>query len=149
MLDDKGYVMYCPLTKVQRQWSDRKKVVEEPLFKGFVFVQLADQNKWQVKQIAGVRNFLYWLGKPAQVPQQEIDTIKKFLQEFDDVTIVTNNLEANDAVLVKQGLLMNYEGIVVEVSGSSALVNINSMGMQLKASFKKENLHLLQKAPGA
>ncbi|HMJ47328.1 MAG TPA: transcription termination/antitermination NusG family protein, partial [Ferruginibacter sp.] len=36
-LDERGVENYCPLNRVNRQWSDRKKVVLEPLFKGYVF----------------------------------------------------------------------------------------------------------------
>ena len=48
LLDDKDIVHYCPLNKVTRQWSDRKKVVMEPLFKGYIFVQVTEEKKWEL-----------------------------------------------------------------------------------------------------
>ena len=55
-LGDKGYIVYCPLNKVLRQWSDRKKIVLEPLFKGYIFVQIEDRDKSYVKTIDGIVN---------------------------------------------------------------------------------------------
>ena len=143
-LADRGIVHYCPLNKVQKQWSDRKKVVLEPLFKGYVFVQVDDLKKWDIKLVDGILNFVYWLGKPAVVKPNEIDTIRKFLQEFTDVEVVNASPDAQDKVVVKQGLLMNYKGIVVEVIGNKAKVNIESMGLQLSAVFDIKNLEVIR-----
>ncbi|WP_204268528.1 transcription termination/antitermination NusG family protein, partial [Escherichia coli] len=38
----KGVESWCPLQKVERQWSDRKKIIEDPLFKSYVFVKIDD-----------------------------------------------------------------------------------------------------------
>src|SRR6187402_1930352 len=78
----KGIEHYCPLNRVMKQWSDRKKVVLEPLFKGYIFVKLEEALKWDIKALDGIINFVYWLGKPALVKEDEINTIRKFLQEF-------------------------------------------------------------------
>ncbi len=139
-LAEKGIVHYCPLNKVQKQWSDRKKIVMEPLFKGYVFVQVEADQKWDIKQVDGILNYVYWLGKPALVRDEEIDTIRKFLQEFSDVEVVNASIDANDTVVVKQGVLMNYKGIVLEVIGNKARVKIESMGVGLSALFDVKNL---------
>lgn len=140
LLQSKDIEHYCPLNRVLKQWSDRKKVVLEPLFKGYIFVKLDEANKWDIKNIEGVINFVYWLGKPARVREDEIDTIKKFLQEFNGVEVVERQLNVHSRVLVKQGVLMNYRGIIIEITGSKARVNIESMGIQLSAVFDKKNL---------
>lgn len=145
LLAEKGIPHYCPLNKVQKQWSDRKKVVMEPLFKGYVFVQVNEQKKWDIRLVDGILNYVYWLGKPAIVREEEIDTIKKFLQEFNDVEVVNASLDTHDTVLVKQGVLMNYKGIVLEVMGNRARVNIESMGLGLSAVFDVKNLELVRK----
>jgi transcription antitermination factor NusG len=140
VLDEKGVETYCPLNKVYRQWSDRRKLVHEPLFKGYVFIHLEDENKWDVKKIDGILNFVYWNGKPAIVRDEEIDTIKKFLSEFSDVEVEDLKLAVQTPVRIKRGVLMNYQGIVVEVMGNKAKVKIESMGVQLSAIFEKKNL---------
>jgi transcription antitermination factor NusG len=143
LLQDKGIVNYCPLNKVMHQWSDRKKAVLEPLFKGYVFVQVDEKLKWDILNFNGIVNYVHWLGKPAKIRNSEIDTIRRFLNEFDAVEVIETNMQLNSAVQVKQGVLMNYKGIVIELSGNRAKVKIESMGIQLSAFFDKKNLELV------
>lgn len=140
---DNGIENYCPINKVTRQWSDRKKIVLEPVFKGYVFVKVEEDKKWQVTKIHGVLNFVYWLGKPAQIRDEEIDLIRKFLHEFNDVQVEPKGFVVNSEVRIKQGVLMNYQGIVVEVLGNRAVVKINTLDLQLSAHFDKKNLELI------
>ena len=141
ILDEQGIENYCPLNKVVKQWSDRKKVILEPIFKSYVFVRVPDSEKWDLKSINGILNFVYWLGKPARIRDADIFTIKKFLNEFSDVTVEeAPKLAVNAKVRVRQGALMNYHGILVEMSGTRAKVRIESMGIQLRAQFDKKNL---------
>lgn len=134
MLTEKGFENYCPLNKVVRQWSDRKKTIEEPLFKGYVFVHVSEKMKWQVKDVPGVLNYVYWLGKPAIVQPSEIESIKKFLKEFNDVQ-VESVPQVNSNVVVTQGVMMNYKGIVLEVLHKRVRVLINSLGIMITATF--------------
>lgn len=139
-LDEKGIEVYCPLNRVRRQWSDRKKTVQEPLFKGYVFVKLAEGEKWLAKAVDGILNYVFWNGRPGVIRDQEIDTIKRFLNHFSDVQVEEYKLGPADKVKIRNGVLMNYEGTVVEVSGNRACVKIESMGLQLSATFEKKNL---------
>jgi transcription antitermination factor NusG len=139
-LANKGIEHYCPLNKVTRQWSDRKKVVLEPVFKSYVFVRIEEDKKWDVKKIDGILNYVYWLGKPAHIKEEEINTIRKFLNEFDEVSVEKKNFHLNTKVRIKQGVLMNYEGMIVEVSGNRIVVKIDSLDLQLSAHFDKKNL---------
>lgn len=144
LLGDKGIVYYCPLNKKQHQWTDRKKTVLEPLFKGYVFIQVDEQKKWEILDINGIVNYVHWLGKPATIRAEEIETIRKFLNEFDHVDVEEISLTENSTVIIKQGLLMNYKGMVLEVMGNKARVRIDSMGLQLSALFERKNLELVE-----
>lgn len=143
MLQEKGIENYCPINKVTRQWSDRKKIVHEPVFKGYVFVRLQEEKKWEVKEVNGILNFVYFLGKPAKIRDEEIDTIRRFLNEFNDVQVESKGLVVNSEVRIKQGVMMNYHGVVVEVLGNRAVVKIDTLDIQLSAHFDKKNLELI------
>jgi transcription antitermination factor NusG len=142
-LQEKGIEHYCPVNKVTRQWSDRKKIVMEPVFKGYVFVRLEEEKKWEVKKVNGILNFVYWLGKPAKIRDEEIETIRRFLNEFDEVRVEAKGLVVNSEVRIKQGVMMDYHGIVVEVLGSRAVVKIDTLDIQLSAHFDRKNLELV------
>ena len=145
LLDEKGIENYCPLNKVVKQWSDRKKVVMEPIFKSYVFVRVENKEKFELKNVSGILNFVYWLGKPAVVRDEDIDIIRKFLNEFGEVTVSEiAQLTVNAKVRVKHGIMMNYQGLLVEVMGNKAKVKIESMGIYLYAQFDKKNLELSQ-----
>src|SRR4051812_47816627 len=81
ILSSKKIENYCPLNKVVRQWSDRKKIVHEPLFTSYVFVHVEDGKLGKLRQIDGIINMVYWLGKPAVIRDVEIETIKRFLND--------------------------------------------------------------------
>jgi transcription antitermination factor NusG len=143
VLNEKGIENYCPLNRVEKKWSDRKKIIHEPLFKGYLFIKINETKKWEIKLINGIINFVYWLGEPAVVKESEIYNIKKFLQEFDNIEVIDNKLNANDTVMINQGVLMNYKGIIVDVLGNNVRVKIDSMGIQLCAIVNKEKLTLM------
>ena len=115
LLTAKGIESYCPLNKVRRKWSDRIKLIEEPLFKSYVFVKISDDLRAPVRMTEGVVNFVYWDGKPAVIKEKEIQHIKKFLNEYEDVALVKLDLKQDDKVLITAGPLMDKEG---RVSGS-------------------------------
>ena len=140
---EKGIEHYCPLNKVTRQWSDRKKVVLEPVFKGYVFVRPGNTKKWEIKKIPGILNFVHWLGEPAAIREEEINLIRKFLHEFNDVHVEKKGFTVNNTVRITQGVLMNYEGIVLEVFGNRAVVKIEALDIQLSAHFDKKNLEII------
>ena len=144
LLEEKGIEHYCPLNKVTKQWSDRRKIILEPIFKSYVFVKTAGIDKWDLKKMNGVLTFVYWLGKPAMIKDEEIDIIRKFLNEFSNVEVVeTPQLSVNSKVRIRQGVMMNYHGLLVEIVGNRAKVRIDSMGVSLHAQFDKKNLELI------
>lgn len=143
LLEAKGIEYYCPLNKVVKQWNDRKKTVLEPLFKSYVFVRVEEKQKWELMKISGILNFVNYLGKPAKIRNSEIETVRKFLNEFESVDVVENSTPVNTIVKIRKGVLMNYQGILLEVSGNKASVKIESMGLQLTAVFDKTNIEIL------
>ncbi len=140
LLEKKKLEVYCPLTKVRRRWSDRYKVVEEPLFKSYVFVCITDEEKTQVRLTDGVVNFVYWLGKPAVIKPSEISVIKKFLNEYEEVQANPLPMSGGQRVRVKSGLLMDTEGEILKIVNNRVYVVLESLGYELTAKFERSNL---------
>lgn len=133
---------YCPLNKVMRKWSDRVKKVEEPLFKSYVFVHIAEAEKQTVLTTPGVVNFVYWLGKPAVVRDREMEEIKLFLGEHENVEVqrLDAPIEPGAKLRVVSGLMMNYEGTALKVTNKAVEVLIESIGCKLVAYIDKNKL---------
>ena len=145
LLTGKNLESYCPLNKVRKKWSDRIKTVEEPLFKSYVFVRVNEEEQTRVRMTAGVMNFVYWQGKPAIIPAREIETIRKFLNEYEHVTAEPLQLKEDSRVTIKQGLFMDHEAKVLKIEGNRVKVVIESIGYSLIASVDKKNLSTLNR----
>ena len=143
LLTGKKLESYCPLNKVTKKWSDRVKTVEEPLFKSYVFVHINEEEQSKVRMTAGVMNFVYWLGKPPVIPAREIETIRKFLNEYENVIAEPLQLKKDARVTIKQGLFMDHEAKILKIEGNRVKVVIESIGYTLIASVDKKNLSTL------
>ena len=143
LLTEKKIKSYCPLNKVRKKWSDRIKTVEEPLFKSYVFAHVNEEEQTKVRMTAGVMNFVYWQGRPAVIPAREIETIRKFLNEYENVTAEPLEVKEESRVTIKQGLFMDHEAKVLKIEGNRVKVVIESIGYSLIASVDKKNLSTL------
>lgn len=137
-LNEIGIECYCPLITQIKQWSDRKKKVEVPLFNSYVFVQLPDAQRNSVFQIAGVVRYLFWLGKPAVVRDDEIAVIKKSLSEnISDILVMP--YKKGDKIKLETGMFNSHDAIVQEVTNTHYILVLESLGCVLKIKYKKES----------
>jgi len=143
LLTDKGVECYCPLNKVKRKWSDRTKIIEEPLFKSYVFVKVTEEERTKVRLTNGVVNFVYWNGKPAIVREKEIQIIKLFLDEHENVQVRPMDLTAQQRVLIISGTFMDRTATVLDVRKKEVKVYIDSLGYELVALMDKNKIALL------
>lgn len=77
LLVNEGYETYLPLTTQWRQWSDRKKKVTIPLIPSVVFVRTYEKKLSHIVRLENIVRTLYFLGKPAVVRVDEIDTLRQ------------------------------------------------------------------------
>lgn len=141
-LVENGFEAYCPVNRVRKKWSDRLKWVEEPLFKSYVFVKVAEEEAAHVRMVSGVVNFVYWLGKPAIIRNKEIEVIHKFLSEYDEVQVVPLELRTDSRITILQGALMDKTATVVKVLNNKVRVVIESIGYSMVATIQKSNVIL-------
>jgi len=140
LLGEKGLESYCPLNKVRRKWSDRIKVVEEPLFKSYVFVKVSDEDRTAVRMTPGAINFVYWEGKPAIIKEKEIIAIRRFLDEYENVEVHRTDFKVDQRVRIINGTLMDHEGKVLDVRHKTVKVAIDSLGYVLVALIDRSKL---------
>ncbi len=139
LLLERGIDAYCPLNRVRKKWSDRIKWVEEPLFKSYVFVKVCEEEKAAVRMVNGVVNFVYWLGKPAVIKDKEIETIRKFLDEYSEVEAIPFDLKKDSRVTILKGPLMDKKARVVKVFNKKVQVVIEGIGFYLVAVIDRTN----------
>lgn len=142
ILSKKNIASWCPLQKVERQWSDRKKIIDDPLFKSYVFVHILEADRIRVLQTDGVLNFVYYEGKPAVIRDEEIELIKSYLLEG-SASISTqswNSLEQNIKVKIRQGIFMDNTGTVIRGGRKKVFVRLESLGQVMIVEFPAEYL---------
>jgi len=125
---------YLPLYTTIRQWSDRKKKVELPLFNSYVFVKLNEKERNKVLQVFGVVRFLYYLKKPAIVRPKEIEAIKRFLNKTEGLKI---KVEKGDQVEIASGPLEGIYGRVIRVGKGKLVLQIEQLNISLVAEVDK------------
>jgi transcription termination/antitermination protein NusG len=145
ILTSKKIEAYCPLNKVQKQWSDRKKLLEEPLFTSYVFVHASLNEHLLIKAADGVINFVYWLGNPAVIKDEEINTIREFLGEYNNVKLEKADVNLDDRIRISGGPLGGKEGDVIEIKNRTVRVYLPSLGYRLLAEIEKTNITVLKK----
>lgn len=135
-LNEIGIECYCPLIIQTKQWTDRKKKVEVPLFNSYVFVQLEETDRNSIFQISGVVRYLFWLGKPAIVRNEEINIIKTSLAAPNLSDVSVTSIQVGDRIKLESGAFSNQDAIVQEISNTYYTLVLESLGCVLKIKYK-------------
>lgn len=121
MLLTKGYNTYLPLYRSRRQWSDRIREIDAPLFPGYTFCQFDPHHKMPILSTPGVVDILQSSTGPAPVEESEIAAVRAMLQSGLPVG-PHPFLQVGQRVLVERGPLAGQEGIIVCVKNKYRLV---------------------------
>ena len=140
LLKAKGIEAYLPLQRQLKQWSDRKKWVEEPLIKSYLFVKIQISEIAEVLKTQGVCRFLYFSGKIASMPEKQITDLKLLLANEADFEITSSSYTPGQLMLVNAGPLKGLRGELVTVfSQKKLLIRIEHTGhsvlVQVPAAF--------------
>ncbi len=120
-LASKGLETYVPLYLAVRQWSDRTKTLQLPLFPGYVFCRFDRTQHTTVVRTPGVRMIVSFGGEPAPVPDRELEAVRKMLASGSEVE-PWPFLEAGQRIRIASGPLSGVEGTLVETPESCRLV---------------------------
>lgn len=123
ILSGKGVENYLPTFREVRQWRDRKKVIEQPLFPGYLFARMVDchESRLSVLCCDGVVSILGYGERIQPVPGNEIEALQRLLGN--NAGSQANPLLQEGAwVRVKRGPLRSLEGLLVRVKNQTRLV---------------------------
>jgi transcriptional antiterminator RfaH len=137
-LNEMGVTSYCPLVAKISQWSDRKKKIEIPLFNSYIFVKVEEEKRNVIFDIIGVVRYLFWLGKPAIVKDNEIRIIKDWLSLQGRFEVIVDEWKKGDKVVLDSGPFVSHSAVVKEIKLNHYVLVLESLGCVLKLE-KKEN----------
>ena len=118
----KGYQCFLPLYKSRRKWSDRIKVLELPLFAGYVFCRMQESITGPIRSTPGIVRIVGFGGKPCAIPESEIEIIQQVIRSGVEASPYVPFLKVGQKVQVKDGPLSGIVGIVVQIRSQRRLV---------------------------
>ena len=141
-----GMEHYLPLHKVLRRWSDRKKMVEVPLFSSYTFVRMCKMDKIRVRETPGVAFIVDFGGVEAIVSDKEIDAIKGLIDsEIEMHVAAIQQLKKGAKVRVLGGPLEGYEGVLVSnCKEGNFAVEIQAISSCLLMSIESDLLEVIE-----
>lgn len=134
---------YLPLQRTLKKWSDRKKWVEEPLFRSYIFVHIRQNQYFDVLNTPGIVRYVTFEGKAVAVPQKQIDAIQYFLSETEINPETSDNpvLVPGSLVEITRGPLKGMIGQLVDFQGQKRVrIEIEALGQFLNLSISSNDL---------
>lgn len=120
-ISDLGLESYLPLQKVVRQWSDRKKKIEVPLFPNYVFVKVDALMRGHLYSIKELVKFVSIERKPVVVSENVISSIKRVMNGSVEVS-GEEYFQNGMKVRIKYGQFSGLEGVIFNKRGKTRLV---------------------------
>jgi transcriptional antiterminator RfaH len=129
---NKGIETYLPLHRQLKQWSDRKKWVEEPFIKSYLFVRIKEHEQGEVLMTKGITRFIYFSGKIASMPDRQIDELKLILASPFELEITEQNLQPGEKILIKAGPLKGLTGEIISYRSQKQLaLRLENLGYSI------------------
>lgn|SRR5690606_30353485 len=136
-LKDMGIHTYCPTVTEEHLWSDRRKKVTLPLFRSYVFVKMNPKDRNQVFAAPGVVNYLFWLGKPAEVRDQEIQTIEAWNENQGVERMKVEQLSPGDRVTISKGIFKDQTALIKHVGDKRMRLILPGMGVVVNVKVRE------------
>lgn len=129
LLIKKGVEAYLPLQRQLKKWSDRKKWVEEPFIKSYLFVHIKEHEQTEVLMTKGIARFLYFSGKIASMPDRQIEELKLLMASSFELEITEENLQPGEKIIIKAGPLKGMTGEIISYRSQKQLaLRLESLG---------------------
>jgi transcription antitermination factor NusG len=137
LLSQSGLHSFCPVITIKRKWADRYKLIEKPLFPSYLFVYVNAAEEYQVLATTGILSYINFCGKPAIMPDEDINRINGILSSYTEIeTINSRKLSVGDKVLINQGFKAGSQAEVLEVEEKTVLLILNQLDCALVAKIR-------------
>ena len=145
-LKEKNIECYLPTKKVLKVWSDRKKWVDEPLFRCYIFVKVSFKEFFNALNTTGAVCYVCFGGRAQGIPENQIENIKALLAQSDhEVSLSHERIQKGVMVEVLAGSLKGIKGEVLNLFGQTRLsIRIDSLNCCLQANISREEVKIIE-----
>ena len=142
-LQKKNVETFLPLVKEMHVWSDRKKIIQEPLFRGYIFAKTDLRDKASILMTDGVVRFVGINHTPSSIPDLQIDWLRRIIDESIEPGH-EQYLKTGERVRVTAGPLIGIEGIVIRTNGvSRVLITISAIKQSVSVEVPADYLEVI------
>jgi transcription termination/antitermination protein NusG len=153
LLRERGFDSYLPTFPRIRQWKDRRKLVDWPLFPGYVFGRFAVGEMHRVVSIPGVATIVRTNGRPVPVRHEDLDNVRRFARGLAEVAVepeVVAFVGVGEWVRVKAGPFEGVCGLVLERrTRRRVLVGVAAIGQGLEVDIDVRLLEPVERSQSA
>lgn len=132
LLIEAGFTVYLPIRKVLKEWSQRKKWVEEPVFKSYIFIKTYKKQLVNALVVDNVISYIRFAGEPAVVREESLLLVKKMLLNETTFEVQSGVLKPGNEITIKTGSFKGSTGIIKELRGKKKfVVQLKTLNMSL------------------
>ncbi|MEO6893574.1 MAG: transcription termination/antitermination NusG family protein [Ginsengibacter sp.] len=130
-LTRKNIENYCPVIHKKYRQLFRNTILNEPLFKSYVFVKTSEEEIYKLsKEVNGVISCLFWKGKPATIKEEEINAIKDFTKYHEEISVEKMHVSNGN---VDSGISYLMEGQILLIKNRTMQLTLPSLGLRMVA----------------
>ena len=131
-LVNKGIETYLPIRRQLKLWSDRKKWVDEPFIKSYLFVHITEHEQTEVLMTKGIARFIYFGGKVASMPERQVNDLRLLMASPVELEITEENLLPGEKIIIKAGPLKGMTGEIISYRSQKQLaLRLESLGCSI------------------
>ena len=139
--------VYAPTYRLKRYWSDRVKIVDLPLFSGYVFCRFRFDDRYKVLTLPSITSMVRFGGKPCPVADREIDAVRVMVNSGLPI-LPWEYLSVGQRVSIGRGKLAGLEGVLTrDKAGYRVVVNIEMLGRAVAVEIDRDALAPARGAP--
>lgn len=146
LLTSKGFEVYLPLQKVMRQWSDRKKLVDVPLFSGYIFIHYDETRRQEILNIPGIVRFVRYDKHDAIIPESQIRAIHMAIDENIEMDVTDLSYKEGEEIRIVSGPFRGFFGKIVHYnSKKKIMISIDIIGKSIMIETGKTRIEKTSK----
>lgn len=143
VLLQKKVTAYLPKHKVIRSWQGRRRVVELPLFPGYVFVRPRIEQYVDMRYIRGSCGFICIGNEPAKMSEKDLETVRTLIGSGSTL-FVDSGLAIGKRIKIADGPLMGVEGELVQIKNQNILIiNVDLLNSSVRVEVDRELIYAL------
>ena len=131
---------FLPVNCHQLNSVRKRKITYQPLFDSYVFAYFFEEEISKIKRVDGVLNLVYWKGKPAIIHENEIEAIREFTSDHQDIKLEKTQIDLTGFARIIDGPQYSIDRNILTIKNKLIKINLPSIGFTMVAEVSSENL---------